>query len=51
MVQRNGVWAIWRAVEPDVEPSSRVVAVRRRRMELRLRDERPDVPLRRWWTV
>jgi hypothetical protein len=50
-MQRNDLWITWRAIEPDVEPSSRVTALRRRLLELWLRDERPDVPLRRWWTV
>ena len=51
MLQRSNLWIRWRAVEPDVEPPSRVTAFRRRRAELRLREELPDVPLRRWWTV
>ena len=49
MMQRGSLWMAWRAIEPDVEPPSRVVmAMRRRRWELRLRDEAVEPPRRPW---
>jgi hypothetical protein len=49
MDRRRDRWAVWRTVEPDVQPLRRGSALRRHRVVRKLTEEQPDALLRRWW--